>query len=133
MTTLEMEHRLDVQSFEVNKARRGNVASKESFNNIEVHIRLNKRKFVNGLMDVRDSSTNMDMQVFHRHHKTTLEIGNHVHTHSQTTKEMDALQLWSLIESWREVRRQNLIGQRNDVASSSCNLPIPLDNDSELD
>lgn len=132
-TTWDMEHVLDVQRFEVDEVRRGAVASEGSFNEIDVQVRLNEWKYVNGLMDARDGTSSPSMQDVLRHSRTVggLDIGNRVRTRAQTARENEAQELWARTESIREARRQTLRARNRNGASSSHGPAIPLDSDSE--
>lgn len=88
--------------FDVDEEKWGKVASKESLNNIEVQVRLNDRKYVNGLMDIQDGSPRPDMQNILRRSilVVELEIVNHASVHSQVAKVTKVQELWVLTESF---------------------------------
>ena len=67
MTTWDMEHMLDVQSFEVNREWREVVTQDVSFNDIDFHVRLNEWKYINNLMDVRDKGNSLGMQHYFKY------------------------------------------------------------------
>ena len=67
MTTWDMEHMLDVQSFEVNREWWEVVTQDVSFNDIDFHVRLNEWKYINNLMDVQDKGNSLGMQHYFKY------------------------------------------------------------------
>lgn len=67
MTTWDMEHMLDAQSFEVSQVWREVVTQDVLFNDIDFHVRVNEWKYINNLMDVWDKGNSPRMQHYFKY------------------------------------------------------------------
>lgn len=73
--TWDIKHMLDIENFIADANRQTNIIQEVSCNELKVHVRLNKWKSVNGLMDVQDGANSPNMQDVLR--LIGLAIGNH--------------------------------------------------------
>lgn len=89
-TAWDMDHTLEVTSFEADEGRWAAVATKSSFNKPDVQVRLNEWKYINNLIDVRDGASSPSMQdiTWHSTSATTfgLAIGNRMLILAQTAR-----------------------------------------------
>ena len=85
---------LDIEKFNADANRQTNIIQEVSCNELTIHIRSNKWKSVNGLMDDWDGADSPNMQDVLRHSRLIgLAIGNPKRIRSQVARETEATKL----------------------------------------